>query len=383
MASPKTVTIQPASRVRGRVRPPGDKSISHRYALLSALADGASSIHGYSTGGDCRSTLECLRGSWRRHRGSWPRRPRVRACASMVEGSAACARPPACSTPAIPAARCGCSQASWPPIRSASTMAGDASLSRRPMKRRHRAARANGRRIASTDGRPPLTITGLSAPTPIDFEPEVPSAQVKSAVLLAGLHGNGVTRVSASPRPRAIIRNGRWTRSAWRLSQMHGRQCNGGQRLSAQSLSRARRHLVGGILDGRGGVASGLRNRYRACRSQPDAHRHLDILRRMGADVSIEQEGLATRRADRNDSRSATVAWRPQRLRRTKCRASSTNCRCSRRWRPMAASCASLARRNCGSRKATASPRWPTASGAWAATSTSARRLPRPRPRSV
>src|SRR6187397_1853196 len=61
MASPKTVTIQPASRVRGRVRPPGDKSISHPYALLSALADGASSIHGYSTGGDCRSTLECLR----------------------------------------------------------------------------------------------------------------------------------------------------------------------------------------------------------------------------------------------------------------------------------------------------------------------------------
>src|SRR4030095_14745717 len=61
MASPKTVTIQPASRVRGRVRPPGDKSISHRYALLSALADGTSSIHGYSTGGDCRSTLDCLR----------------------------------------------------------------------------------------------------------------------------------------------------------------------------------------------------------------------------------------------------------------------------------------------------------------------------------
>src|SRR6188472_4152615 len=61
MASPKTVTIQPASRVRGRVRPPRDKSISHRYALLSALADGTYSIHGYSTGGDCRSTLECLR----------------------------------------------------------------------------------------------------------------------------------------------------------------------------------------------------------------------------------------------------------------------------------------------------------------------------------
>src|SRR4029434_9679562 len=61
MASPQTVTVLPASRVQGRVRPPGDKSISHRYAVLSALADGTSSIHGYSTGGDCRSTLDCLR----------------------------------------------------------------------------------------------------------------------------------------------------------------------------------------------------------------------------------------------------------------------------------------------------------------------------------
>src|SRR5678815_359807 len=61
MPSAQRVTVLPTSRVRGRVRPPGDKSISHRYALLSALADGTSSIHGYSTGGDCRSTIECLR----------------------------------------------------------------------------------------------------------------------------------------------------------------------------------------------------------------------------------------------------------------------------------------------------------------------------------
>src|SRR6185503_14464372 len=61
MASPQTVTVQPATCVRGRVRPPGDKSISHRYALLAALADGTSTITGYSTGGDCGSTLACLR----------------------------------------------------------------------------------------------------------------------------------------------------------------------------------------------------------------------------------------------------------------------------------------------------------------------------------
>jgi hypothetical protein len=61
MSSASAVTVNPAARVRGRVRPPGDKSISHRYALLAALADGVSTIDGYSTGGDCASTLDCLR----------------------------------------------------------------------------------------------------------------------------------------------------------------------------------------------------------------------------------------------------------------------------------------------------------------------------------
>src|SRR5687768_3828821 len=55
------VVVHPAVRVQGRVRPPGDKSISHRYALLTAIADGTSVVRGYSTGADCASTLQCLR----------------------------------------------------------------------------------------------------------------------------------------------------------------------------------------------------------------------------------------------------------------------------------------------------------------------------------
>src|SRR5258706_7495811 len=61
MASTFAVTVQPAACMRGRVRPSGDKSISHRYAMLAAMADGPSMIHGYSTGADCGSTLNCLR----------------------------------------------------------------------------------------------------------------------------------------------------------------------------------------------------------------------------------------------------------------------------------------------------------------------------------
>jgi len=61
MSATFAVTVQTADRMRGRVRPPGDKSISHRYAMLAAIADGPSTIHGYSTGADCASTLACLR----------------------------------------------------------------------------------------------------------------------------------------------------------------------------------------------------------------------------------------------------------------------------------------------------------------------------------
>ena len=61
MSSTGAVTVYPTARVRGRVRLPGDKSISHRYAILAAIADGPSTIHGFSTGADCASTLACLR----------------------------------------------------------------------------------------------------------------------------------------------------------------------------------------------------------------------------------------------------------------------------------------------------------------------------------
>ena len=62
MSTTTAATIVPARQVRGRIRVPGDKSISHRYALLAALADGTSRLTNYAPGADCRSTLACLRG---------------------------------------------------------------------------------------------------------------------------------------------------------------------------------------------------------------------------------------------------------------------------------------------------------------------------------
>ena len=78
----------------------------------------------------------------------------------------------------------------------AATIVGDDSLQRRPMRRVIVPLERMGARIESRDGRPPLTFMGGGAVTPLDYRPEVPSAQVKSAVLLAGLHAPGRTAVT-------------------------------------------------------------------------------------------------------------------------------------------------------------------------------------------
>jgi len=186
--------VQPAVRVRGRVRPPGDKAVSHRYAILAALADGPSVIRGYSTGGDPASTVACLRALGvpidtigsddtglqlrvaGRGLGGW-----TRPAATLDAGNSGSTM----RMLAGPLAAHGFT----------TTISGDVSLQRRPMGRIIVPLERMGARIGSRDGKPPLTIAGTPAIQPISFEPEVPSAQVKTAVLLAGLHADGVTRV--------------------------------------------------------------------------------------------------------------------------------------------------------------------------------------------
>jgi 3-phosphoshikimate 1-carboxyvinyltransferase len=195
MPSSHTVLVQPASRVRGRVRPPGDKSISHRYALVAAMAEGTTTIHGYSTGADCASTLSCLRGLGVEieQLGRDPDRG-----VSVAIGGRG---PRGLLAPSGPldAGNSGSTMRMLAGILAAhpfrTSITGDASLRRRPMRRIIVPLERMGARIASSEGRPPLTIDGNRQLTAIDFEPDVPSAQVKSAVLLAGLHADGITRV--------------------------------------------------------------------------------------------------------------------------------------------------------------------------------------------
>ena len=189
--------VRPVPRMLGRVRPPGDKSISHRYALLAALADGPSIIHNYSAGGDCASTLGCLRelGARIEETDRETHGLTVRVTGHGTGGL----RPP--KSP-LDAGNSGSTLRMLAGILAAhpfrASITGDDSLRRRPMRRIIVPLERMGARIASVDGCPPLTIEGSSRLLAIDFEPEVPSAQVKSAVLLAGLHARGCTRVRES-----------------------------------------------------------------------------------------------------------------------------------------------------------------------------------------
>jgi 3-phosphoshikimate 1-carboxyvinyltransferase len=287
MPSPQTVTVLPASRVRGRVRPPGDKSISHRYGLLAALADGTSSIHGYSTGGDCRSTLACLRAlgvsieEVQRTAEGLSLRIAGRGLGGL--------RAPAS---ALDAGNSGSTMRMLAGVLTAhpftSTMIGDESLSRRPMRRVIAPLERMGARITSSDGRPPLTISGAAAPTAIDFEPEVPSAQVKSAVLLAGLHSEGVTRVREATATRDHTERALAAFGVEVTRDPRGIGVKGRQRLAAQQLavpgdisSAAFWMVAAASLSGSEIVIDGVG-------LNPSRMGIIDILRRMGARVSIE-----------------------------------------------------------------------------------------------
>ncbi len=182
--------VPPAHGVSGRTRVPGDKSISHRYAMLAALADGLSTITGYSPGADCAATIGCLRALGARAR-------QTGAGTFEIEGAGLRGLQPAAAP--IDAANSGTTMRLMSGILAAhrmqTTIGGDTSLSRRPMQRVIEPLTRMGARIESTGGRPPLTINGADL-RPIDYTPAVPSAQVKSAVILAGLQAEGRTTVT-------------------------------------------------------------------------------------------------------------------------------------------------------------------------------------------
>jgi 3-phosphoshikimate 1-carboxyvinyltransferase len=197
MKNESQVIVRPACNVRGSVRLPGDKSISHRYAMLAGIAEGASRLENYSTGADCASTLGCMRTlgvEWERKNGADNTiEVKGRGLELAAPGSAL---------------DCGNSGSTMRMLsgivagqKFSCEMVGDESLSRRPMERVIRPLSAMGAQIASQAGKPPLRITG-GALKAIDYEMPVASAQVKSCLLFAGLFAEGETRIEEPMRTR-------------------------------------------------------------------------------------------------------------------------------------------------------------------------------------
>jgi len=223
-------TVVPARRLRGRLAVPGDKSIAHRYALLGALADGRSTFTHFAPGADCRSTLACLRAL-----GVEVDTGENGTVTLLGRGFGQLCSP---SAP-LDAGNSGTTMRLLAGVLAghpfSATLVGDASLSRRPMRRVMTPLERMGARIQATDGHAPLTIQGTRLHA-IAHEPETPSAQIKSAVLLAGLHADGTTSVlePAATRDhteRALIAfGGRVDVDGNRVS------VTGGQRLQAQRL---------------------------------------------------------------------------------------------------------------------------------------------------
>jgi 3-phosphoshikimate 1-carboxyvinyltransferase len=287
MGRPQTVMVQPTPRVRGRVRPPGDKSISHRYALFAAIADGTSTIGGYSTGGDCASTVDCLRtlGVDIEETGRDASGIQLRITGQGLRGLVEPAS-------VLDAGNSGSTMRMLSGILAAHPftcrMTGDDSLRRRPMRRIIVPLEQMGARIESADGRPPLTIHGSDRLRAIDFHTEVPSAQIKSAVLLAGLHADGVTRVEEAIQTRDHTERGLAAFGVEVVRQGLAVSVTGGQRLTAASLEVPGDMSSAAFWMAAAASLSGSEIVIDSVGLNPTRAGIIDILRRMGADVTVD-----------------------------------------------------------------------------------------------
>jgi 3-phosphoshikimate 1-carboxyvinyltransferase len=192
----KSVIVRPARNVLGSLRVPGDKSISHRYAMLAALASGHSRFENFAPGADCASTLGCVR---------------ALGCAAERDAQGTVTIDglgPQLRAPSAPL-DCGNSGSTMRMLAGivggqpfTSEMIGDESLSRRPMKRIIEPLTRMGATISAADGGcAPLRITGAKL-RGIEYRPPVASAQVKTSLLFAGLLADGKTAVEEPSRTR-------------------------------------------------------------------------------------------------------------------------------------------------------------------------------------
>lgn len=276
--------LAPGGCLRGRMRVPGDKSMSHRAVMLGALAEGETRVSGFLHGEDALATLAALRAMGVEIRG-----PEGGKLAIRGVGLRGLQAPPA----ALDMGNSGTAMRLLAGILAGqdfpSELRGDASLMRRPMQRVITPLTRMGAVLKSAEGgRPPLRIAGGGRLEGIHYELPMASAQVKSCVLLAGLFAEGETSVT-EPAPTRDHTERMLRGFGYRVAQKDGAiALRGGGRLRAcavdipADISSAAFFLVGAS------IAPGSELLLTHVGSNPTRTGVLSILRRMGADIAFE-----------------------------------------------------------------------------------------------
>ena len=266
MRSPERscLIVQPARGLRGSARVPGDKSISHRAVMLASLARGESEVRGWLTAGDTEATLRSVQAL-----GVPVERPAPDLL--RIHGRAPCGRPkgPLDFANAGTGIRLMAGIMAGQPF--ASVLDGSAQLRRRPMQRIIEPLRRMGAQISGEGGRAPLSIKP-AALHGIHFDMPVASAQVKSAVLFAGLFARGETVVT-EPAPTRD-HSECMLRAAESTCATRGPSLRCGRRQGCDRLfPRAGRLLLGCLFAGCGCDRAGQRCKCHRRQPQPDASR--------------------------------------------------------------------------------------------------------------
>jgi 3-phosphoshikimate 1-carboxyvinyltransferase len=280
--------VRPGGSVTGTLTVPGDKSVSHRALMLGAIATGDTRIQGFLAGEDCLSTLAALAAL-----GVHIERPQdteVIVHGVGMDGLNAAAAP-------LDMGNAGTAMRLFTgllaPQRFNSTLIGDASLMRRPMQRVVVPLAMMGAQIRTHDGRPPIEIRGTPHLRAIHYSLPVASAQVKSAVLLAGLAAAGRTRIT-EPAPsrdhteRMLAAFGVALEREGRTIALEGGQTLTGTQVTVPAdFSSAAFFIVAACLAGAPSLT--LTN----VGVNPTRTGLLGLLRRMGADIRVHERSAS------------------------------------------------------------------------------------------
>jgi 3-phosphoshikimate 1-carboxyvinyltransferase len=300
--------VTPGGKIEGELTVPGDKSISHRSLMFGGIAEGDTEITGFLAGEDCLATLRALQALGVRIDRPQPEHVLVHGVGSDGLKAASSALDMGNAGTAI-----RLFMGLLSPQRFNSTLIGDESLMKRPMERVATPLRAMGAEIATHDGKPPVEIRASSGLRAIDYALPVASAQVKSAILLAGLQAFGRTHVT-EPAPSRdhtermlgafgveVLRDGP------RIAIEGGQTLRGTQIRVPGDFSSAAFFIVAGCLAAENGLL--LRN----VGINPTRTGLLELLQQMGADIRVHPQG--TRSGTPNGEPIADIEVRKSRLR--------------------------------------------------------------------